>query len=259
MSITSNIIEVSSARGRSSTVDLRDHDPGLAASPSAARRLRHLPGRSHRCALRHISTSYDLTPASPPPPTTSTRNDRTVVLSSCPGAPNATADRERPVHGRAPTGVATLGPIGGRRRPRRPHGRRTRRRADRALLRRRHRPGDRTARRFQAIRRLIVYEPGVRVGGLVPADQVELIEQLVGRGDPRQLLLALAGDKDDARWAELRCRSETAQTLGLWRQVVTAVASSSATSSVTRRAISSRVARTSSTGRPLGSSSSQSM
>ena len=101
--------------------------------------------------------------------------------------------------------------------------------------------------------------PGVRVGGLVAADQVELIEQLVGRGDPRQLLLALAGDKDDARWAELRCRSETAQTLGLWRQVVTAVASSSATSSVTRRAISSRVARTSSTGRPLGSSSSQSM
>ena len=116
------------------------------------------------------------------PPTTSTRNDRTVVLSSCPGLLTPLRIENDPSMGERRRRVATLGPTGGRRRPRRPRGRRTRRRADRALLRRRHRPGDRTARRFQAIRRLIVYEPGVCVGGLVPADQVELIEQLVARG-----------------------------------------------------------------------------
>ena len=160
MSITSNIIEVSSARGRSSTVDLREPRSGISRNPSAARRLRHLPRRSHRCALRHISTSYDLTPASPPPPTTSTRNDRTVVLSSCPGPltplriendPSMAERRPASPHS-VPSEVDDARAV--------PHGRRTRRRADRALLRRRHRPGDRTARRFQAIRRLIVYEPG---------------------------------------------------------------------------------------------------
>ena len=186
------------------------------------------------------------------------RQDRRAQL--LPRAPNATADRERPVHGQSADGASPHSvpwEVDDARAV--PHGRRTRRRADRALLRRRHRPGDRTARRFQAIRRLIVYEPGVRVGGLVPADQVELIEQLVARGDPRQLLLALAGDNDDAPLGRTALPLRDRSTLGLWRQVVTAVASSSATSSVTRRAISSRVARTSSTGRPLGSSSSQSM
>jgi hypothetical protein len=45
--------------------------------------------------------------------------------------------------------------------------------------------------------------------------KVELIEQLLGRGDRGSSCWRSPVDKDDARWGELRCRSETAQTLGV--------------------------------------------
>jgi pimeloyl-ACP methyl ester carboxylesterase len=54
------------------------------------------------------------------------------------------------------------------------------------------------AARLEAPRRLVVYEPGVRVGGLVPADEIERIERLVEQGRLEEALNAGAEQLDAA-------------------------------------------------------------